>query len=347
MGEPGPPSNAGVSDAPAAESGSEGRHRVRRRVRKWLRRIGVGVVALVVLVTAVSLVFNRVTEPPNTLDPGFGSYVRVGSSDVHYQRWGEQGSPIVLVPGAMESSIIWSSVGPLLGKRHRVYALDMAWHGYTRDTGSLTLAAQASLLGGFITALHLRRLLLVGHSLGAAVIAKVALDEPDRVGGVVFADGDGLPIGSGPQWPQDLVREVVTHTPYLTSLIRIAQRWPSAAHGAIKSLCGSPCPGLTAGLAEQWVRPLGQQSEVDAIHRWLVAGSYGLSDAQIAAITVPREIIWGSEDKTTGGSLSATIRNLHHPAVHIIENAHHLTMLADPIAFASAVEAAPRRTRAR
>lgn len=131
--------------------------------------------------------------------------------------------------------------------------------------------------------------------------------------------------------------------PYLTSIFRIAQRWPSAAHAAIKSSCGSPCRGLTASLAEQWVNPLGQQTDVDAILRWLVAGNYGLSDAQIAMIAVPREIVWGSDDKSTAGSLSATIRNLHHPPVHIIKNAHHLTMLADPVAFASAIDAASWR----
>lgn len=341
MGEPDPPSEAVASDDPG-DDGPADLHPVRRRVLSWLRRIGIGVGVLLVVLTVASLLFNWVTSPPRTLDPGFGRYVSVGSAEVHYQEWGDHGSPIVLVPGAMESSVVWSAVGPLLGKHHHVYALDMAWHGYTRDSGSVTLSGQSALLARFIAALHLERPLLVGHSLGAAVVGIVALDRPDRVGGVVFADGDGLPIGSG-GWVEGAFRQVVAHTPYLTSVVRIGERWPSAAHWAIKSLCGPSCPGLTSGLAEQWVRPLGQQSEVDAIHRWLVAGSYGLTDAQIAAISVPREIIWGSDDKSTGGSLSATITNLHHPTVHIIEGAHHLTMLADPAAFAAAVEAAPRR----
>lgn len=324
-----------VPPSPEPEGG-----RLRRRGVIWLRRIGIGVGGLIVAVTVVSLVFNWVTEPPRTLAPGFGRYVRVGAAEVHYQQWGTAGSPIVLVPGAVESSIVWTAVGPLLGRRHRVYAVDMAWHGYTRYGGSMSLAAQASLLDGFITALHLQRPLLVGHSLGAAVIASVALDDPSKVGGVVFADGDGLPIGTG-GWAEDLFREFLTHTPYLTSLIRIGERWDWAAHSAIKALCGAQCPGLTSPLVAQWIRPLGQQSEVDALKKWLVAGSYGLTNRQIAAITAPSEIIWGSGDTHTGGSLAATIANLHHPPVHIIEHADHLTMLADPAAFALAVEDAP------
>lgn len=314
-----------------------------RPLRTWLRRIGLGLVGLLVAVTIVSVVFNWVTEPPRQLAPGFGSYVRVADADVHYQQWGEHGSPIVLVPGAMESSIVWSAVGPLLGRNHRVYAVDMGWHGYTRDPGSMTLQAQASLLEGYLSALHLVRPLLVGHSLGVAVIARVALDHPSSVGGVVFADGDALPVGSGPQWIQDVFRELLVHTPYLTSIIRIGEHWAWAAHGAIKSLCGSPCPGLTYAIVDQWIRPLDQQSEVDAIHRWLVAGNYGLTNAQVAAISVPSEIIWGSGD-SIGGSLPATIANLHRPPVYIIKHANHLTMLADPAGFAAAVEAARVRS---
>ena len=41
--------------------------------------------------------------------------------------------------------------------------------------------------------MHLERPLVVGHSSGAAVAAAVALAAP-TVGGVMFLDGDGLPL---------------------------------------------------------------------------------------------------------------------------------------------------------
>lgn len=104
--------------------------------------------------TALSVVFNAVTTPPRFIDPGFGHYVRVGSSDVHYQRWGDGGSPIVLVPGFLESSVVWSLVGPLLGRDHVVYAVDLPGHGYTRSTGPLLLKSQAALVDGFARAVE-------------------------------------------------------------------------------------------------------------------------------------------------------------------------------------------------
>jgi len=281
-------------------------------------------------------VFNLATRPPTQLDPGFGSYTRVGSSDVHYQQWGDRGSPIVLVPGFLDLSIVWSAVGPLLGQHHRVFALDLPGDGYTRYAGSMTLRNQGALVDGFIRTLHLQRPLLIGHSLGAAVIASVVLAHPQDASGVVFADGDGLPINLGPRW----LRALFIGSPYATSVLRLGERWTWAARTFITSSCSSDCRAVTTALVHQWVRPLDQQSDENALHDLMVNADYGLGNRQISAISVPAEIIWGSDDHQ-GGSLAATITNLHHPAVQMIDRAGHLTMLANPTAFARAVETAP------
>ncbi|BBH18432.1 alpha/beta hydrolase [Nocardioides baekrokdamisoli] len=312
-----------------------------QRIRIWLRRIGRVVIVLILTVTAASFVYNRMTVPPNEIEPGFGSYVRVGDASVHYQHWGTHGSPIVLVPGAFESSIVWQNVGPLLARNHRVYALDMSWYGYTRDISPITLTGQAELLDGFIGALHLPRPLLVGHSMGAAVTARLALDHRQAVSGVVFADGDARPIPIGNDAVRWVLHAFASATPYLTSVTRIMARWPSGAESMIRSVCGNPCPGLTPALAKQWVRPLGQRSAVDALHSWFGGDSYGLTTDEISSIAVPTEIIWGDGDQE-GGTLQGAIANLGHPPVYIIKDAGHLSMLANPAMFASAVEAAAR-----
>lgn len=324
-----------MSTVPAIGEGQAAAAEQAERDRPWrrrLRRTGIGVLAAILAVTVASLVFNLVTEPPARLDPQSGSYVQVGDSDVHYQQWGDQGSPIVLVPGAMESSVAWSTVGPLLGEHHRVYAIDMPWLGYTRYTGQMDLNGQVLLLDGFMNALHLDRPLVVGHSLGAGIVAGDALAHPASLGGVVFADGDGLPFGFGPQW----LGKTLVRLPYVTSAMRIAERSPQVVRSVIASNCGTVCPAATLQLAREWIRPLGQQAEKDAL---TYNAGYGLTDAQIASITVPATIVWGSEDHATV-SLPATEKNLPHAPVHIIPNAGHLSMIANPTAFAAAIEAA-------
>ena len=304
-----------------------------RRSRRWLRRLGVGALATFLGVSAFSLVVNLATRPPERVDPGFGLYAQVGSSEVHYQRWGDSGSPIVLVPGFLESSIVWSAVGPLLGEHHQVYALDLPGPGYTRYAGPMTLDGQAELVDGFVRALGLRSPLLVGHSLGAAIVGSVALHHPEDVGGVVFADGDGLPFSPGPR----PLRTVLLHSPYATTVLRVGVRWTWAVRRLITTSCASACPRVTDALVGHWVRPLRQRADERLLTELMLNADYGLTPEQIAAISVPTAIIWGSDDQQ-GGSVDATITNLHHPPVHVIEGARHLTMLAAPEEFARAVE---------
>jgi pimeloyl-ACP methyl ester carboxylesterase len=167
------------------------------------------------------------------------------------------------------------------------------------------------------------------------VVGSLALAHPHDVAGGVFADGDGLPISLGAQW----LREAMVDSPYATSAMRMGARWTWAVRRFIASSCAADCPTATDALARQWVRPLRQRSDERALRELMGNGDYGLSSRQIAAIAVPATIIWGSDDQQ-GGSLDATIANLHHPPVHMIAGAGHLTMLADPEAFAQAVASA-------
>jgi pimeloyl-ACP methyl ester carboxylesterase len=322
-----------VHDGDAGPEQPVSRERARRRARKWLRRLGISAFSVIAVATAFSLLFNAVTQPPPVVDPGFGAYVRVGAAAIHYQTWGTSGIAIVLVPGFLESSTAWSAVGPLLGEDHLVYALDLPGDGYTRYVGPLLLHNEAELVEGFIRALHLQRPILVGHSLGAAVVGAVALAHPQQVRKVIFADGDGLSLNLGPRW----IRSLILASPYMTTVLRMASRWTPVDKWFIKMTCGPQCPAPSTALTEQWVKPLRQLSSEHALHELMVNSDYGLTPQQISAISVPSAIIWGSDDHD-GGSLTSTIVNLHHPPVHIISNAGHLTMIANPKAFAQAVE---------
>ena len=288
---------------------------------------------VVVAVTGFSVTFNALTRPPEHLAADVGSYVRVGTSQVHYETWGTTGTPMVLVPGFLESSVAWSAVGPLLGEHHVVYALDLPGDGYTRYSGSMRLRDQAELVAGFIRALHLDKPILVGHSLGAAVIGSVALAHPEDASKLVFADGDGLPINLGPRW----TRSLLLHSPYPTTLLRIGSHWTWLDESFIRGVCAPRCTALTPALVKRWVRPLHQAAGERALRQMMITADYGLTPAQISAIAVPAAIIWGSDDQQ-GGSLAQAIGNLHHPPTHVISGAGHLTMLADPTAFVAAID---------
>src|SRR3954447_21588712 len=166
-------------------------------MRRWLRRLLVAFVLLVVALTVASFAYNAATsgreKPAAALYPG--PYVVAGGTRIAYRSWGRSGSPIVLLGGAFEPSWVWHEVGPLLARRHRVFALDLPPFGYTQRRGPAPLDAWVRLVRGFDRRLEIRRPVVVGHSLGAGVAVADALRDPRGVAGIVLLHGAALAVG--------------------------------------------------------------------------------------------------------------------------------------------------------
>jgi pimeloyl-ACP methyl ester carboxylesterase len=83
----------------------------------------------------------------------------------------------------------WERQVPALSGRHRVVTLDLAGHG---DSGSRrrdwTMAAFGEDVRAVAEHLGLRRLILIGHSMGGDVILEAARLMPDRVLGLIPVD---------------------------------------------------------------------------------------------------------------------------------------------------------------
>jgi pimeloyl-ACP methyl ester carboxylesterase len=295
--------------------------------------VGKSIAVLVLVVTISSLLFNAFTQPPAIVPAPYGAYADVNGMHVHYEKWGTTGSPIVLLPGFLESTFVWHTVAPLLAVNHVVYAVDPAGFGYTYAPGKYSLVDQTQLVVGFLHKLHIKNSVIVGHSLGAAIAGSVALLSPSDVQKVLFADGDGLKLDTGPTW----LKSLFISSPYFTTLYRMGTHLTALDTYLIRTACGPKCPSLSASETKAWVAPLRQSSEEEAIGSMAKNGIVGLTPQQIKNITVPASIIWGQQDTTAGGSLHEAEINLHNPPVHIIPNAGHLSMIADPVMFAQAL----------
>jgi pimeloyl-ACP methyl ester carboxylesterase len=326
---------AGVSGWSAYAPGVVSRPAGTRRWRRRLRRAAYAALATLLTLTIASVLANALTVPPATLAPDGGSDVQVGGVRVHYRHWGPAGPPILLVHGFAESSATWGPTVDLLARDHQVYAVDLAGYGYTDYTGRYALEDQVALVDGTIHALHLDRPVVIGHSLGAAVVGALALAHPGDIRGVIFADGDGLPF------PGQDVRRVpprwIYRLPYLTTAYRLGTRWDRLSSLLVRAQCGSVCRGLTPALVEAWMRPLRQGEAERALPAIAATGILHLTPEQIRRIDIPRGIIWGAEDATSGGSLAGAKANLGEPPTIVLAHAAHLAQIADPEGWAAAV----------
>ena len=302
------------------------------RVRRWGRRSGLGLVALVVGVTLAAVAFDLATngdaQPPRSLYSG--PFVRVDATLLAYRSWGGNGSPVVLLGGAAEPSWVWHEVGPLLARHgHRVIALDLPPFGYSQRRGPYTMAHFLQLLQGFEERLHLVRPVIVGHSLGAGVAAAAALAHPHQVAGVVLLDGDALAFGGKHRWLADLLVY-----PFYPALYRIITGSDWVVGRVLRNAWGPTPPRTSRATLAQFERPFRVEGTDAALKQLVGGGVPGLTLAKLMRLRVPRAVIWGADDNVDSIDSGRATAKALHTELQTIPDAGHLSMLARPRAVA-------------
>lgn len=107
---------------------------------------------------------------------------------IYYQDEG-QGSAVVLLHGFLENSSVWSCVKESLIQRYRVVSIDLLGHGKSGCIGYVhTMEQMAEAVKSVLNLLKLRRVCLIGHSMGGYVALAFAEAYPDEVKGLVLAN---------------------------------------------------------------------------------------------------------------------------------------------------------------
>jgi pimeloyl-ACP methyl ester carboxylesterase len=246
---------------------------------------------------------------------------------------------VVLVHGAAESVDTWSRMVPLLAKDHRVYAYDITGYGYSERKGPYSVEHLAAQLLGFLDAMHLGgpgepRPLLVGHSLGAGIAAEATLEQPSRMGGIMFLDGDGLPYEGGGSFFEKLIVP-----PYRTTMIRLFLSTDSLVRKIYDDSCAPGCPPMDV---DQWIRPFRQPGAEKAIWDMLSGAAEPAVQpdrlAELRSIGVRKSVVWGSLD-TQGGNPTETATRIGAPPPLILQGAKHLTLISNPDEVVKAINA--------
>ena len=119
--------------------------------------------------------------------------VEVDGRSLRYLRLGEGSDPVVLVHGFGGDLNIWLFNHEVLSTDRAVYALDLPGHGESsKAVGDGTVGTLAGVVAGFVDVLGLPSAHLVGQSLGGAVVAELAIMEPDRARSLALISSLGL-----------------------------------------------------------------------------------------------------------------------------------------------------------
>lgn len=122
-------------------------------------------------------------------------FVTAGGVRFHVQVAGS-GPAVLLLHGLGASSHSWRDVLPLLAERFTVIAPDLPGHGFSGMPADhdVSLPAMARVLAALLRALDAAPVVVAGHSAGAAVLVRMALDNRIAPRALVSLNGALLPF---------------------------------------------------------------------------------------------------------------------------------------------------------
>jgi pimeloyl-ACP methyl ester carboxylesterase len=118
------------------------------------------------------------------------------------------GPPIVMIHGASSNlETMRQPLGDLLAKNHRVILIDRPGHGWSSRASveDSTPAIQGKMIDAALQKLGVNSAIFVVHSWAGALGARMALDDPQRVAGLVMLAPVAYPWPGGVGWYNKLV----------------------------------------------------------------------------------------------------------------------------------------------
>ncbi|MBS0377488.1 MAG: alpha/beta fold hydrolase [Proteobacteria bacterium] len=128
--------------------------------------------------------------------------VEAGGLTWHLQDFGS-GPALLMLHGTGAASHSWRALAPLLAEHFRVLAPDLPGHGFS---GSPATAEEFSIVGmgravhALLYKLAVDPVIAVGHSAGAAILVRMALDRLITPRALVSINGALLPMSGFPGW---------------------------------------------------------------------------------------------------------------------------------------------------
>lgn len=167
--------------------------------------------------------------------PAQGEMIEVAGATLNVLDIGPRdapGPPVVLIHGASSNlEAMRKPLGDMLAAKHRVILIDRPGHGWStrlREDDS-TPAIQGRMIEEALEKLGVGEVILVVHSWAGALGARMALDYPGRVAGLVMLAPVAYPWPGGVGWYNDIVTTpvigpVLAHTVTLPLGFFLAER---------------------------------------------------------------------------------------------------------------------------
>jgi pimeloyl-ACP methyl ester carboxylesterase len=259
--------------------------------------------------------------------------VEVGGATVNYVDIGEgPGTPVLLVHGLAGHWQNWLENIPRIAQERRVLALDLPGHGLSDlPREKISIQGYGRTLDGFLEALGLDRVAVVGNSMGGFVSSELTIQFPQRVERLVLVSAAGISNTSFYRAPALTIGRIASALTTATAARHrsLAAR-PITRHAAIALVARHPARLKPDLVWEGLMKGAGKESFQDALRANL---EYDFRD-RLPDIEVPTLVVWGENDSVISVQDADEFERLIDDARKVVmEDTGHVPMIERPTTF--------------
>jgi len=228
---------------------------------------------------------------------------------------------LLFIHGSGSDHSAWSQQYGRLHKNNNIFAVDLPGHGRSGGSGEADVEAYCLWVRKLIDILDLKRAVFVGHSLGAAITLRFALNYPQEIAGIVLVGGGmKMPVNS---FFLDFLK---TNPPIVPAeVIDLICKYSLAKENRSK---------FSAPLRKSL-----SQSSVEVLYGDLSACNSLDLTQETGKLSIPALVICGAQDKMTPPDFSRQLAaSISRATLEIIEDAGHMVMLEKPAEFSMSLE---------
>ncbi|WP_245584030.1 alpha/beta fold hydrolase BchO [Rubritepida flocculans] len=240
----------------------------------------------------------------------------------HVQMLGA-GPAVLLLHGTGASSHSWRDVAPLLAGRFSVIIPDLPGMGFSArpPPGLLTLEGMARGLAALLAALGVSPVLAAGHSAGAAVAIRLALDGAIAPRAILSFNGALLPLGGWAGMVFGPLGRVMVGLPGLPRLFA----WQARDRATVERLLRDTGSTLTPEGVEHYARLFRNPEHVAATLGMMAAWDLPRFARDLPRLAAPLHLVVGQQDRTIRPSEALRLRRILPAArIHALPGLGHL-----------------------
>ncbi|MDP6178560.1 MAG: alpha/beta hydrolase [Desulfatiglandales bacterium] len=211
-----------------------------------------------------------------------------------------------MIHGAGGRSGAWQNLVNLLDAAINVLALDLPGHGETKGEGYTSIAEYSHWLSNILKSLFDHPILLMGHSMGGAIVQETAIFHPEHFKGIILA-ATGPRLKVNPMFLDGLTDNFEQTVNTLTGY----------AYG----------PGVERSIIEEGKKIMKHAGSTVVHNDFLACNRFDRQEG-LAQIDLPCLILCGSEDKLTPPKLSKALnQGINGSTLKILQGAGHMIMI--------------------